>query len=68
MNTLDKALCRAHEIFLDDPSESLDSELAELLPLLTKAGYVEEWGGSSTGFYWKFTTLGIARGEELGCL
>lgn len=68
MNALDKALCRAHEIFLDDPSESLDSELAEILPLVTEAGYVEEWGGSSTGFYWKFTTLGIARGEELGCL
>lgn len=68
MDALDKALCRAHEIFLDDPSESLDAELTELLPSLIEAGYAEEWGGSSTGFYWKFTSLGIARGEELGCV
>jgi len=68
MDALDKALCRAHEIFLQDLSDDTDAELAELLPDLVQAGYVTESGHSPTGSFWAFTSAGVERGEALGCL
>lgn len=67
MEPLDKALCRAHEIFLGDLSEETDAELDDLLPALIEAGYVEERGHSPTGSLWAFTESGVRRGDELGC-
>jgi hypothetical protein len=70
MDALDKALCRAHEIFLADSSDELEAELGELLPPLIEAGYVHEepWGNDPDWFLWRFTKSGVARGEALGCL
>jgi hypothetical protein len=65
MDELDKALCRAHAIFLQDLSDETDSELETLLPPLVAAGYVAEDEHSDT---WGFTGKGVRRGEELGCL
>ncbi len=70
VDPLDQALCRAHEIFLDDGSEVADAELRDLLPALVAAGYIDvdrEWGDDGE-FLWGFTASGVARGEELGCL
>jgi hypothetical protein len=66
-DALDEALCRAHELFLDDCSDSADAELARLLPALVKAGYVTKSGHSSTGSFWAFTEAGIERANVLGC-
>jgi hypothetical protein len=68
MDQLDKALYRAHEIFLGNLSDETDAELENLLPPLVKAGYVKESGHSPTGIFWAFTESGVKRGEELGCL
>jgi len=66
MDALDRALLRAHEIFVDDSADKTDRELAELLPRLVDAGYVAIDGDSPTGCFWRFTPEGVARGEELG--
>ena len=68
MDTLDAALWRAHEIFIEDLSDELDAELEGLLPVLIDAGYVEtkDYGDGLTA--WGFTPAGVKRGEELGCL
>lgn len=68
MDSLDDALCQAHEIFLGDLSDETDAELDDLLPPLVEAGYVKETGHSPTGSFWAFTESGVRRGEELGCL
>jgi hypothetical protein len=67
MDALDRALCRAREIFLDDLSGELDIELGELLPPLVKAGYVREepWGDDPDWFFWSFTDAGRKRADEL---
>jgi hypothetical protein len=67
-DSLDQALCRVHEIFLDDPSEAAYAELSELLPALVEAGYVTESDYGDGWSLWGFTPAGIARGEELGCV
>jgi hypothetical protein len=67
MNELDRDLCRAHEIFLEDLSDETDAELRQILPALIRAGYVKEDGHSPTGSFWRFTQSGVRRGEELGC-
>jgi hypothetical protein len=67
MDELDRALCRAHELFLENPSDSVDDELADLLPALISAGYAEESTLSGLDV-WGFTPTGVARAEELGCL
>jgi hypothetical protein len=67
MDDLDRALCRAMAIFLDDPTDDDDAELSRLLPALAEAGYVDQsdWG---PGWYlWGFTDAGNKRTEELGC-
>jgi hypothetical protein len=64
---LDRDLCRAHAIFLQDLSDATDEELGKILPGLVEAGYVEEYGHSPTGSFWRFTEAGVRRGEELGC-
>jgi hypothetical protein len=67
MDDLDKALCRANEIFLDDPtSADNESELARILPALVEAGYVSEsdWGPGWS--LWGFTDAGNARLTDLG--
>jgi hypothetical protein len=66
MDTLDGALRRAKEIFLEDLSDETDSELAALLPALVEAGYVRESGHSPTGSFWAFTAAGHARADALG--
>ena len=68
MEDLDKALCRAHEIFLGELSDETDEELHDLLLLLVEAGYVKESGHSPTGSFWAFTRSGVKRGKELDCL
>ena len=68
MEDLDKALCRAQEIFLGELSDETDEELHDLLPPLVEAGYVKESGHSPTGFFWAFTRSGVKRGKELDCL
>jgi hypothetical protein len=67
MDHLDKALCRAREIFLDEISDELDLELEELLPPLVNAGYVREepWGDNPDWFLWSFTDAGRRRADEL---
>lgn len=67
MNALDKALCRAEEIFLEGLSDKADTELEELLPLLVEAGYVREepWGDDPDWFLWSFTDAGRKRADEL---
>ncbi len=73
-DSLDKALCRAHEIFLEDLDDEKPGELDALLPPLIEAGYVSEepWGEDyedSEGWsLWRFTEAGVRRAEELGCL
>jgi hypothetical protein len=67
MDELDAALCRAHEIFLGDLSDATDSELSGVLPMLVRAGYVEESDVDGLPV-WGFTQRGVRRGEELGCL
>ena len=67
MDALDRALCRAQEIFLEDVSDEPETELEELLPPLIEAGYVHEepWGEDSGWFLWSFTDAGIKRADEL---
>lgn len=67
MDALDRALCRAEEIFLEDLSDEPDAELEKLLPPLVEAGYVREepWGEGSDWFLWSFTDAGIKRIDEL---
>jgi hypothetical protein len=66
--SLDEALSRAHQLFLEDLSDEGDKELETLLPALVAAGYVVESGHSPTGSFWAFTESGVRRGEELGCI
>jgi len=66
MDELDGPLRRAHEIFLDDLSDETDEELGKILPLLVDAGFVAIDGESPSGYFWRFTPAGVARGEELG--
>ena len=66
MDDLDQALLRAHEIFVGDLSDKTDKELEAILPGLVDAGYVAVDGESSSGYLWRFTPSGVARGEELG--
>lgn len=42
MDPLDESLCRAHALYLEDPSDEVDTELATLIPRLLAAGYVED--------------------------
>jgi len=67
MNALDKALCRAREIFLADATDELEAELGEMLPALVEAGYIHEepWGDSTDWFLWRFTDAGTRRADEL---
>lgn len=67
MEPLDKALLRAHEIFLEEVSAASDAELEKLLPSLIDAGYVREepWDDAADWFLWSFTEAGIERTEEL---
>lgn len=65
MTRLDKDFCRAHEIFLHNLSDGTDQELVKILPALVEAAYVEEYGHSPTGSLWRFTEVGVKRGEEL---
>jgi hypothetical protein len=67
MDPLDRALCRAREIYFDDLSDELDAELVELLPSLVEAGYVHEepWGDDPDWFLWSFTDAGRKRADEL---
>jgi hypothetical protein len=67
MNSLDRALLRAHELFLDDLSDAADAELEMLLPPLVEAGFVQEepWGKTSDHYLWSFTAKGIKRTEDL---
>jgi hypothetical protein len=67
LEALDRDLCRAYEIFLDNMSDETEKELDELLPGLIQAGYLEESGHSPTGSFWAFTTAGVKRRKELGC-
>jgi hypothetical protein len=67
MDKLDRDLCRAHEIFMENLSDETDTELAKILPALIEAGYVKESGHSPTGSFWAFTKAGVERGKELGC-
>lgn len=66
MDDLDARLRRAHELFLGNLSDESDAELAELLPPLVAAGYVQESGHSPTGSFWGFTDAGVKRSEQLG--
>jgi predicted hydrocarbon binding protein len=67
LDALDKALCRAWQLALEDDSDAVDEELGKLLPKLVEAGLIEETGHSPTGFFWAFTKIGVGRVEELGC-
>jgi hypothetical protein len=67
MHDLDRALCRAWELFLEDVSDAGDDEIAKLLPALTAAGYTEEETLPNGIDVWGFTPAGVARAEELGC-
>jgi hypothetical protein len=67
MDDLDRALCRAYELFLEDRSDAGEDEIATLLPALTAAGYTEEETLPNGIEVWGFTTAGVARAEELGC-
>lgn len=64
MDMLDKKLLRANELFFAGADK--DDEIADLLPDLVEAGYVEESGHSQTGLFWSFTPAGIARSKQLG--
>jgi hypothetical protein len=66
MDPLDEKLLRANEIFLQDLSDDDDEELAELLPALVEAGYIEKSPYGPTEFLWGFTAAGNARVEALG--
>jgi hypothetical protein len=63
---LDEIFLRALKLRLEDITDENDAELAKLIPALVKAGYAEESGHSSTGFFWAWTDKGIKRAEELG--
>jgi hypothetical protein len=67
MDALDRALCRAREIYFDDLSDEGDRELGDLLPPLVEAGYVREepWGDNPDWFLWSFTDAGRKRADEL---
>ncbi len=72
MDDLDKALCRASQIYFEGLSDALDAELALILPALVEAGYVQEsdWGTDESGSgwsLWAFTDAGRKRRDELGC-
>jgi hypothetical protein len=67
VDTLDRDLCRAHEIFMGNMSDETEAELDEILPALIEAGYIGESGHSPTGSFWAFTEAGVKRGKELGC-
>lgn len=69
MDPLDKALCRAREIFRSETSPDLDAELEDLLPSLVEAGYVDQepWGDSPDWFLWRLSESGRDRADELGC-
>jgi hypothetical protein len=68
VDALDRKLLRANELYFATYAESdaADAELADLLPDLVRAGYVEESGHSPTGFFWSFTSTGVAHSKELG--
>jgi hypothetical protein len=67
MDSLDRALLRAHELFLGELSDTADAELEGLLPRLVEAGFVHEepWGDDADHFLWSFTEKGRKRTEEL---
>jgi hypothetical protein len=66
MDELDRVLLRAHEIVVGDLSDETDEELEGILPRLVEAGYLAIGGESPSGYHWRFTPTGVARGEELG--
>jgi hypothetical protein len=68
MDTLDRDLRRACELSLENVSDEAEAGLNKVLPALVSAGYVEEYGHSTTGSFWRFTEAGVKRAEELGCL
>ena len=68
MDDLDRALCRACELRLEDVSDAIDDELAKLLPALIAGGYAEKETLANGLDVWAWTPAGVARAEELGCL
>ncbi len=65
MKPLDEALLRAWTLAVEDITDVVEAEFAELLPDLIEAGYVieEPWGkdyDDSEGWaLWRFTQAGI---------
>lgn len=68
MNAADKALTRATELYYMDPTDEVEKELSDLVPILVKAGYAsqEPWGDDTDWFLWRFTDVGNKRADELG--
>jgi hypothetical protein len=66
VESLDQALARAWEIFIDDLSDETDAELEDLLSPLAAADYVTISGDSLTGHFWSFTPEGVKRSQALG--
>jgi hypothetical protein len=67
MKAVDKKLCEAWALALEDPTDAVEDELGKRLPVLIDAGYVRTFGRSRTGFLWSFTDAGVERVHALGC-
>jgi hypothetical protein len=63
---LDEIFLRALKLKLEDTTDENEAALEKLIPTLVKAGYAEESGHTSTGFFWAWTDRGIERAGELG--
>jgi hypothetical protein len=67
MKAVDKTLCEAWALALEDWTDAVEDELGKRLPVLIDAGYARTHGHSRTGFLWSFTDAGIERVHALGC-
>jgi hypothetical protein len=68
MTAADRALARAVKLHHADPTEEVEKELADLVPILVEAGYASEepWGDDPYWSLWRFTEAGMRRRDELG--
>jgi hypothetical protein len=56
----DRELLRAWDLFIQDPTDEVFDELERLLPTLISAGYAD-----ADEYTWSFSDTGIARAEAL---
>jgi hypothetical protein len=64
----DEALCRVWDAVggYDGDWDQVELEVNPLLDALIEVGYVEAWGHSETGSFWRITSPGHERLRALG--